>query len=190
MGCEDKLLNKNITSNCTNVIKGGWEQKGWIANRSEIENVTQADNLVTAFDITATKVLYTINVAELGLGGGHEFVPAADGYPKSYINKGSWKFFEKSPAAMLNADEIDDLVLIVQTRDVDELTSEPIFLMYGLKFGLWKTTDTQDPNAERGSRLIELQSQENANEPFSAVQYLKTDFATTLADLILKETNV
>lgn len=189
MSCNDKLLNQNITSNCTNTIRGGWEKKGWIANRSDIENITQTDNVMSAFDIKAASVLYTINVAEMGLGGGHEFVPAADGFPKEYINKGTFKLFDKSPASMLNADQMDDLVLIVESKDIDVATGEKFFLVYGLKNGLWKLTDTQDPNADRGVRPIEMQSQEGANEPFSSVYYINTDYATTLADLVAKETN-
>ena len=60
MGCANKLMTQAIKSNCTNSPVGGWKQKGWFANRGDIINPTQTENVVSAFGIAVGSQLFTI----------------------------------------------------------------------------------------------------------------------------------
>lgn len=187
MACTDKLT-KNIISNCTTSKSGGLEVKAWIFNRQDLVPTYDVTlpNMLTDMANAATKKSYSITGVKKLLNAGHDAVVAED-RPDKFTHFFSFQQFEFSAEDILNVDNLNDAVIVVENKDKSD-DGDGVFIVYGLKKGLWKTTDSQRANDINGARNLELASLAGQEEPYSRYIYLDTDYATTLAALIATET--
>jgi len=61
------------------------------------------------------------------------------------------------------------------------IDGDGVFAAYGVKYGLYKSTDTRRANDINGARNIELTSLAGQEEKYSNYTLLDTDYATTKA---------
>jgi hypothetical protein len=182
MGCITGLA-KNITSDCSTSLSGGLEVEAWLINRKEV-NVTYdsvKENLITGLSMVGTAVAYKLVGIKKLLNAGHDIV-VADDRPDKYKHFFSFQGFEILSEDILNLDNANDLIAVVELKDKND-TGEGIFVAYGVKKGLWKSTDTQRANDINGARNIEMTSLDGQEEPYSRYIVHNTDYATTRAML-------
>lgn len=179
---------KDIISNCTTSGAGGLEVKAWIFNRNEVAVTYDStkENMITNLVMASKKKCYTISAVKKLLNAGHDIV-VADDRPNKYTHYFNCQQFEVLTEDILNVDNLDDVFVVVESKD-KTTSGEGIFLAYGVKNGLWKSTDTQRANDLNGARNIELTSLGGQEEKFSRFVVFSTDYATTLALLVGCET--
>lgn len=191
MGCTGGIA-KAIVSDCTTQGVGGLEVTAYIFNRNDIDitysAVADKENQITDISNAVGVKGYSITGVKKLLNAGHDIV-VADDRPNSYTHYFSFQGFEFLTEDIRNLDDLDDLVVIVESKDKND-TGDGVFRAYGCKYGLYKTTDTRRANDASGARSIELSSLEGQGEPYSHYVYLDTDYATTLAALVDLVTNV
>jgi hypothetical protein len=183
--CEDGIF-QAITSTCQTAGVAGIEEKGWLINRTEIASLTQTDNVISDITMLQGKQSYTCTVTRKSLNGMHE-LKKEDGYPDRYLHKMSVKIFENDAASQLNADNMKDLVLIVE-RKQKTADGDGIFIAYGVETGMYKDSDTTSLIENNGARLIELGTDAASGEKFSSYIVYDTDYATTKAMIVATET--
>lgn len=172
---------KAITSDCTTSLSGGLEVEAWVFNRAELTPTYDGTNgnLVTSLAMVGAAVGYKLKGIKKLLNAGHDIV-VADDRPDKYTHFFSFQGFEILSDDILNLDDINDVVVAVELKDKND-TGEGVFAMYGLKKGLWKSTDTRRWNDINGARNIEMTSLGGQEEPYSHYVLLDTDYATTHA---------
>ena len=174
-------ISKNITSDCSTSLSGGLEVEAWLINRNEVTAVFDAvkENLITGLTMVGAAVAYKLTGIKKLLNAGHDIVVAED-RPDKFTHYFSFQGFEILSEDILNLDQINDVMAFVEIKDKND-TGEGIFLGYGVKKGLWKSTDTQRANNINGARSIEMVSLAGQEEPFSRYVLFDTDYATTRA---------
>lgn len=174
---------KNITSDCTTSLSGGLEVEAWVFNRAELTPTYDGTqlNLITSLAMVGAATGFKLKGIKKLLNAGHDVVVAED-RPDKFAHFFSFQAFEILAEDITNVDNINDVVVFVELKDKND-TGEGVFVCYGLKKGLWKTTDTQRANDLNGARNIELKSLAGQEEPFSRYIYLDNDYATTRAAL-------
>jgi len=182
MGCNDGIT-ANIISDCTTSKAGGLEVKAWVLNRTNavITYDETTKNLITTIAMEEGEQAFTIVGTKKLLNSGHDVVVAAD-RPDKYAHYFNFQQFEILSEKIVNVDNINDVIIIVETKDKND-TGDGVFIAYGVKNGLWKSTDTQRANDINGARNIELISLEGQEEPYSRYVVLSTDYDTTLTML-------
>jgi hypothetical protein len=185
MSCIDGIA-KAIDSTCATQGVGGVEQKGWLMNREDIDSITQVDNVVSALTMKSTKQAFTATIVAKSMNAGHD-IKIEEGYADRYTHYASIKIFENDSAAQLNADNLKDLVVIVE-RKQKSTTGDGVFLMYGLEAGLYKTADSARLIENNGARLIEMATDGATGEKYSSVSFFDTDYTTTKAAIVALET--
>lgn len=187
MGCADKI-GANILSTCDTSVSGGLEVKAWVFNRIEATVTYDGTVPLKITDITPTSgnQAYTITGIKKLLNAGSDAV-VADDRPDKYTHYFNFQQFEFASAAIENVDNINDVIIVVESKDKAD-DGDGVFRVYGAKKGLWKSTDTHRDNDLNGARNIELTSLPGQEEPYSRYTYLDTDYATTLAALVAAET--
>ena len=181
MTCESKI-SKAITSNCTTQPVGGLEVEAYIgdrANASPTYDVTDTSK-VTALAMT-TGTLFKIKGEVKQLNAGHDRV-IVEGLADMFKHYFSFKGFEVDAASVENLDNLKDVFVVVNYKN-KTTTGDGVFVIYGLRSGLYPSTDTKRANENNGTRSIELTSLDNQLEKNSQNNYLATDYATTLAAL-------
>ena len=176
-----KGITKNIVSNCTTKPVGGLEVKAWIGNRLEITPTYDITNpsKITNLAVDSTKKLFSITGVKKLLNAGFDRVVAED-RPDYFTHFFSFQGFEFKAEDVENLDSISDVVVIVETKE-KATNADGTFRVYGLKYGLYPSTDTMRANDIDGARSLELTSLEGQAEPYSNYTLLKTNYATTLA---------
>ncbi len=193
--CTDNIV-KNIVSNCTTSGSGGLEVKAWLFRRDELGVTYDSTypNKITDLTLGTGLKAYTVLGVKKLFNAGHDIV-VADDRPNKYTHFFSLQQFETLTADIANVDQMDDLVVVVESKDKN-LTGDGVFIGYGVKKGLWKSTDTQRANDINGARNLELASLAGQEEPFSRYIVLApetvladgTGYANTLAMLVALET--
>lgn len=180
MGCESGIV-KNITSNCTTHKTGGLEVNAYIINRADFEPTFDSaqKNLINNVSCASGKQAYLLKGVNKNLNAGHDMVKA-EGFTNTYNHYFSFKQFEVLAEDIENVDNIDDVVVIVETKNKNE-TGEGVFIAYGVKGGLHKSSDSLRHNADNGTRSIEMTSEDQESELFSHYVVFDTDYATTKA---------
>ena len=180
MGCIQGIA-KAITSDCTTSLGGGLEVEAWVFNRKDL-TVTydgSQDNLITGLANVGAAVGYKLTGVKDLLNAGHDAVVAED-RPDKFTHYFSFQGFEILAEDITNIDDINDVAIFVELNDKND-TGEGIFVGYGVKKGLWKSSDTRRWNDINGARSVELTSRGGKEEPFSSYVLLDTDYATTRA---------
>jgi len=182
MSCETGIF-KAITSDCSKQPIGGLEVNAWLFNRMELvltfdnTNPSKITDLVTA---AATKGYLLKGVKKL-LNAGHSVV-VADDRADRYTHKFDFQGFEFDTASVEGLDQLADLVVVVEAKN-KIATNDGTFVAYGVKSGLFKTTDERMFNDVGGARKISLATRGGEEEVYSNYTILKTDYATTKAML-------
>lgn len=180
MACTTGIV-KNITSDCSTSLSGGLEVEAWVFNRAELTPTYDGTkgNLITGLANVGSAVGFKLKGIKKLLNAGHDIVVAED-RPDKYTHFFSFQGFEILAEDHLNLDDINDVVVAVELKDKNA-TGEGIFVIYGLKKGLWKSADTRRWNDINGARSIEMTSLAGQEEPYSEYVLLDTNYATTYA---------
>jgi hypothetical protein len=172
---------KAITSDCTTSLGGGLEVEAWIGNRKELSPTYDGSqgNLLTSLAMVGAATMYKLTGVKDLLNAGHDIVSAED-RPDKFTHFFSFQGFEILASDITNIDDLNDIAVFLELNDKND-TGEGIFVGYGLKKGLWKSTDTRRWNDINGARNIEMTSRAGKEEPYSHYVLLDTDYATTRA---------
>jgi hypothetical protein len=187
MGCADGI-SKNITSNCTTSKGGSLEVTAWIMNRRDVTVTYDLNlgNMITNLAMGSGTQAYKIVGTKKLLNAGHDAV-LADDRPDKYTHYFNFQQFEIAAEDIDNVDNLNDVIVVVESKDKTE-DGDGVFIAYGVKNGLWKSTDTQRANDINGARNIELTSLGGQEEPYSRYIVLSTDYDGTLTMLESLET--
>lgn len=179
---------KEIIADCTTQGAGGNEIKGWLGNRLNFSFTYDTTNSSKVTGITAAtgKRLWPVMVSKKGLNSGFDRVKEA-GRGDRFTHFGGFTVTEFDAASVENVDSLDDLILIVESKDKADV-GDGTFRGFGFKAGLTVTSDTMRANDAYGSRPLELGSAEGDTEPWSQYTVLITDYAGTKTALVALET--
>jgi hypothetical protein len=183
-----KGISKAIVSDCSTSGTGGNEIKAWIGNRLSLNIVYDATNKskITSITNVTGKQAYPITGVKKLLNTGFDRVTAPD-RPDKFTHYFNFHGFEFKAVDVENLDNLDDIVVIVESKDKTD-DGDGVFRAFGVKYGLYPTTDTMRANDINGARNIELTSQEGDGETWSNYTVDAGDYATTLAMLVALET--
>jgi len=179
---------KSVVSDCSTSGIGGNEIKAWIGNRKEMTPTYDGTNpsLVADLDVVQGKKLFTITGVKKLLNSGFDRV-VADDRPDKFTQYFAFQGFSFKAEDVEALDNIEDAVVVVESKDKTD-DGDGIFRIFGLKNGLYPSSDTMRANDVNGARSLELTSLSGQEEPQSNYTLLKTDYATTLALLVALET--
>lgn len=183
-----KGISKTIISDCTTQSVAGTQAKAWVANRNELTltfDVTNPSKITNLVPISGAQLYPLLSVGN-GLNPGFDGVFAPN-RANRYAHKASFEGFEFDCASVENIDNLEDLIMIFEMRNNPD-DADGTFRAFGVKQGLYKTSDAWTANDVDGARAIEMASLEGANEKFSNYTVHDTDYATTLAILVAGET--
>lgn len=178
-----KGIAKVIVSDCTTSGIGGNEIKAWIANRLELDptydvnNPSKITGLALVGEVASGVRMWTITGVKKLLNSGYDRV-VADDRPDKFTHYFNLQGFEFKAADVENFDNLDDVVVIVESKDKTD-DGDGVFRVFGIKNGLYPSTDTMRANDINGARNMELTSLEGQEEPYSNYTLLATDYATT-----------
>jgi hypothetical protein len=186
MGCVPGIT-KDILSTCQTQPIGGVEVKGWIGNRLEMTPTYDVTNesKITSLAVASTKQLYTITGVKKLLNAGFDRVVGED-RADSFTHYFNFQGFEFDAESVEGMDNLDDIVVIVEMKE-KPTDADGTFRVFGMKNGLYPSTDTMRANDIDGARNIEMTSLDGQGEPWSNYTLLATDYATTLALLVSLE---
>jgi hypothetical protein len=182
MACSNRIA-KNITSNCTTQPVGGLEVEAYICNREDISPTFDSTNpnKITGLTMSGTTLMYKLTGISKNLNAGHDRV-ISDDFADTFTHYFSFKGFEFDSASAINMDTMSDVVVFVNYKNKNS-TGDGVIVGYGVKTGLYISSDSRRANDNNGVRTIELTSKDNLTEPYSQYNLLITDYATTLAAL-------
>ena len=182
-------IGKAITSNCTTQPVAGTQAKAWVGNRTELAityDVTNLSKITNIVPISGAQLYPMLSVGN-GSNPGHDGVFAPNRATR-YAHKWSFEGFEFDCASVENIDALEDLVVIVEMRN-NPADADGTFRAFGVKQGLYKTSDSWSANDVDGARPIEMASLEGAGEKYSNYTVLDaTGYATTRQMLVDGET--
>lgn len=187
MACEE-AIGQNIISNCLNQISGGNEKKAWLLQRTSFAITYDVTNVSKITDIAAIGTgvqAFTLLTDKKAIDSGFDRVKTS-GRSDSFTHTVTFPVYEHSTIAKENIDSLEDIIVIVESRDKGE--SDAVFRAYGVKTGLDVSSDTERANTDNGVRLIELGPAENDTEQWSYYNVDAGTPATTLALLEALET--
>ena len=174
MACIEKKIFQAIDSSC-NLPARGIETVAYLFNRKDLTPTPDPTNpvLITDLEIAANKVGYKITGYKDNMNAGHDMVKAADA-PNRYTHYFSFHGYEFNSDAVLNIDQLEDLVVVVERKEKFD-DADGTFVMYGLQVGLTTSTDTLRMLDANSVRKIELVSTDNATEKQSQYNLVITD---------------
>lgn len=180
----DKGIVKNIVSDCSTKPVGGIEITAWIGNRGEITPTYDVTNpsKITGLAVESGKQLFTITGVKKLLNAGFDRVVAED-RPDTFTHYFSFQGFEFKVENVENLDNLEDVVVFVEMKEKPD-DADGTFRGFGVKYGLYPSTDTMRANDIDGARSLELTSMDGQSEPHSNYTLLATDYATTKALLV------
>lgn len=188
MACITGIID-SIVSTCENSPVGGLEVKSWLINRKDIDAVTldgTNTNTIEAMTLKQGKRAWLLTGVKKLLNAGHDVV-VNDARDDRYTHYFSFEQFEVDGAALLNVDQINDMVVICENKNKG-VSGDGAFICLGLMNGLYKTSDTRRSNDTEGTRKLELASMAGQEEKYSSYVFFITNYATTLAAIEALET--
>jgi len=174
---------KAITSTCDTQPVGGLEVVAYIWNRVDMAITYDGTDLnkVTGIVAVGAAVMYKFIGIKKSHNAGHDGnfpEDLADDFKHYFSMKG----FESDTDSVANFDALADLCVAVEYKQ-KSTSGDGVFVGYGLKSGLYKTSDTRRANENNGTRSMELATKNGEGEPYSQYNILITDYATTKATL-------
>ena len=154
MPCSNKIT-AAIANSC-NPVKGF--DKIWLGNRSEW-TVTKTDNEVTIAKIGTVKLYIATGYKDFA-NGGHD-ASVSETLPTSFIHKGALTLTLGNAAAQKNIDKADDIFIFAKLRGSSTI------LAFGVTTGLWKTSQSQMANDNKGQIAVEFATREGEEEEYS-----------------------
>lgn len=148
MSCQTKLV-ADIVNSCK-MVKGIKPFAYWVYRKDVSFTIT--DNDITAVNVP---ILGTIQAHKFALNAGFEIVSAEDNG-----NGFKHKFSGVINASTLTLDEMDDIVVFVQTNSGQ-------WLAYGVTQGLWKVSQAKMANENLATIAVEFASLEGREESYS-----------------------
>jgi hypothetical protein len=183
--CIDGII-KEIISNCTTSVGGSLEVKAWIFNRKDLsvtfdpENKRgQTSNKVIDLALPIGKSGFQIQGIKKLLNAGHDRVVAED-RPDKFTHYFALQQFETTSQDIFNVDNLSDLVVFVESKDKKD-DGDGVLIGYGVRNGLYVTTDSQRANDINGARNLELASAAGEEEAHSRYILLKDTYADSIA---------
>lgn len=169
-----KGIQQSVTSDCTTAPTGGLEVEAWMWNRVDITPTYDATNpnKITALTPSGTTVAYKLKGWKKNMNCGHDRTIGED-VPDSFKHYFSFKGFEFGSDHVLNIDKMHDVVVAVERKDKAS-DEDGTFVAYGMKTGLWPSSDTKRENDANGIRSVELTSLEGQDEPYSQYNIVVT----------------
>ena len=180
----DLLLTEDILFNCADKpIKGIDGSKAVIINFNDIDRASTVVNGATITDLVlkSGKTGFAVEWYKNLASGNSAFAPNAediDGFTHSFLAR-------LSASSAVNAERAKELkeglfILVYETKykGVNNLDA---FKVAGFKNGLVLTEMVTDTNANSGSSLFTLSTQEGNVEDFPFQVFLETDYDTTKA---------
>lgn len=134
----DILIDANIQASCDNPMYGGYEQTGWIINKSDIVSHTITEGAVTAITLREGAMSYQIQST------GGQPTPTTQTFVKgNFVNK--WNnvvtmaLLDNGPEAYKNvirpmASGAKFVIILEHSRKTE--SGEPLFEIFGLSKGL------------------------------------------------------
>lgn len=170
-----------ILSDCSTKGTAGLEVEAYMFNRNALTITYDGStaNLITDLANIGAGKGYKITGYKKNMNAGSDGVVAED-KPDSWKHYFSFKQYEVAAAKVLNVDNINDVVVFVESKNKPS-NGDGVFIGYGCKFGLYKSSDTHRSNDNNAERAIELTSMDGGEEPYSRYVLLDTDYATTKA---------
>jgi hypothetical protein len=178
---------QNLISDCTTQGKGGNEVKVWFTQRKNLgytQDVTNPSK-ITGLTISVGEQMWTFTGVKKLFNSGHDLISAPN-RADTYSHVVGFEAFEHDSASIETVDAMDDMVFITESKD-KPTDGDGTFRIWGMKNGLFKTSDTERANDVNGARVIEMASDAEGGEAFSQWTLLITDYATTLAALVALE---
>jgi hypothetical protein len=182
MACTTGIA-KAITSNCTTQPVGGLEVVAYLWKRGDMTITYDgtSPNKVTGIAGVGSAVIYKFTGVKKNLNAGHDRT-VSDDIADAFKHFLSFKGFESDTLSVLNFDGLGDICAIVEYKQ-KSATADGVYVGYGLKSGLYPTTDTRRANDANGIRSIEMASRDQEDEPYSQYNVIITDYAGTKAAL-------
>lgn len=162
MACSPKIT-ASIVNSC-HPVKG--IKKTWLYNRSEF-TPTFTNNQFTIAPIGAA-VLYTAEGYKDFANAGHD-AKIFENLPTGFINKVSLNLTLGNYAAQANIDKADDLCSLHLLNDGVTIVG------YGMKQGLWKTSQAQMANDNNALVAVEFATREGMEEDYSTYFCTQTE---------------
>lgn len=165
--CESKIF-QNIESNCANRTSAGIEQKVYIINRSDIQNVVIASdedyNKITDFQLKDDAVAYTATGFKRNLSAGFTRSVSEDTVD-TFIDSLTLTGYQFDSASARNFDNIGDVVAIIERKGTKE--GDGSFIALGWENGLYVSDDSWTSGDNNGARTITLSNLDDAGESCS-----------------------
>jgi len=178
MSCTTGIA-KNITSDCTTQPVGGLEAVAYIFNRDDMTITYDGTNAskVTTIAKAGSDVAYKYTGVKKNLNAGHDRV-VQDELADTFAHYFALKGFEVAADSIENMDGLNNVCVVVEFKH-KPTDADGTFVAYGLKSGLYPSSDVRRANENNGVRAIELQTRDGEGEPYSQYNVLSTDYATT-----------
>lgn len=164
MPCNTKIT-AAISNSCA-PVKG--IKRVWIGNRTELTR-TKTNNTVSVALIGAAKLYLATGFKDFANAGADAKV--FENLPTGFTNKVMLSLTVGNAAAQMNIDQADDLVVFAEKNDGN-------IHVYGVDYGVWKTTQSQTANDNKGMQNIEYSTREGMEEAYSV--YFSTQTAAQL----------
>lgn len=174
---------KSITSNCTTQPVGGLEVVAYLWKRGDMTLTydNTYPNKVTGIVAVGAALMYKYTGVKKNLNAGHDRT-VSDDIADAFKHYLSMKGFESDSQSVSNFDGLGDVCAIVEYKHKGS-SADGVYVGYGLKSGLYPTTDTRRANDANGIRSIEMASRDQEDEPYSQYNIVVTDYATTKSTL-------
>lgn len=184
-------ISANIVNSCASQPKLGLVNRGWIINRNDIGTITADTDpqLITAITLKAGgKKAYTFTAYRQDVDAGFDLV-VSENLPEAYKHYFKLEPWDENSAQVSNLDNMEDIVVIVEREGAKLRNSgDGAFQVYGLKYGLFKSSATGRANNNNGVPVYEFTSRDGQEEDYSKYIFYATDYATTLTALTALET--
>lgn len=153
MSCNNKIT-ASIVNSC-HPVKG--IKKTWLYNRSEM-TLSLTNNEFSIAKIGSAKLYTALGYKDFA-NAGHD-AKVFENLPTGYINKVSLNLTVGTAAAQANIDKADDICTI-------HLLNNGSIVGYGMKNGMWKTSQSQMANDNNGLTAVEFATREGMEEEYS-----------------------
>lgn len=175
------LVGRDITANCTNLIRPGLQGIGYIINKSDIESVSESDGIVDGIALKTGKKAYQIQqVGQRPFNGTNIQLQQGD-FVNTFNKVVSFVILDNSPSISKEVVEPlanGEFVVILENKYADE-ADKNYFEIVGLETGARATDLSQDKYENQAGWTVELTEAETpvANKFFFDTDYQKTQDA-------------
>ena len=166
MACSTKIV-ADIVNSCRSIK--GLKPKAWIANGGDA-TLTIVNNTITLVANAPATTLFTLEGFKDFMNAGYE-ATVAENMPTVFKSKFTVNVTAATAAEKANIDKADNITVFVQSND-------GTILVYGAKYGLWKTAQSKMANDNNGLTAVEFASREGMDEEYS--EYIYTGTAASL----------